>query len=74
VADSVAQQMLQQFAANFAAELKTSHAATAGPPPAGGAGAALPAPAARPTQLNALALLWGAVVGWLRSLFSPRGA
>ena len=37
-----------------------SAAATAPPPPA--------------TQLNALALIWGVVISWLRSLFHPRGA
>ena len=61
MAESVAEQVLRQFAANFAAALS------------GAAPAAAPA-AAPPTQLNGLALLWGALLGWLRSLFGLRGA
>jgi uncharacterized protein len=72
VADSVAQEVLKQFAANFAAALQARQASapdtTAGDA-AGAAAAAQPA-----TPLNGLALLWGMVVSWLRSLFGVRGA
>jgi carbon monoxide dehydrogenase subunit G len=93
MAESVAEQVLKQFAANFAAALQTPHppaAATpsaaaippvAATPPAAAAsspaGDSAQAPASAPpreTQLNALALLWGVVVSWLRSLFHLRGA
>jgi carbon monoxide dehydrogenase subunit G len=69
MAESVAEQVLRQFAANFAAAL------SAAAPAAGADGAAAAAPAAAPpTQLNGLALLWGVLLGWLRSLFGLRGA
>jgi len=72
VADPVAQQVLQQFAANFIAELKARAASGGGP----GAGSEVPqagaaAPAAKP--LNGLALLWAVVRSWLRSLLDARG-
>jgi carbon monoxide dehydrogenase subunit G len=62
----VADQVIGQFAANFAARLKQA------PPPQAGAaapaqGAAAPAPEAKP--LNALALVWAVIKGWLRSWF-----
>jgi carbon monoxide dehydrogenase subunit G len=69
---SVGDQVLRQFADNFAAKVKAMQ-----PPPAGGPKAGAPSPvrpatvpepqAARP--LNALAVMWMAVVDWLRSLF-----
>ena len=62
----VSDQVLGQFAANFAARLKQApppQAAAAAP--AQGAGA--PAPEAKP--LNALALAWAVIKGWLRSIF-----
>ena len=74
MADAVADQVLQQFAANFAAELKAQQSSPAGAAPAAAEGAAgVPAAAARASQLNALALLWGIVRSWLHSLFSRRG-
>ena len=67
----VSAQVLGQFAANFAARLKQA------PPPQASAGApaqgaAAPAPEAKP--LNALALAWAVIRGWLRSLFSGKRA
>jgi len=61
----VADQVIGQFAANFAARLKQA------PPPQAGAaapaqGAAAPAQEAKP--LNALALVWAVIKGWLRSM------
>jgi carbon monoxide dehydrogenase subunit G len=66
----VADQVLGQFAANFAAHLQ---ATTAQGAPAQGAGAqapavAMPAPQAKP--LNAFSLLWGALKAWFRSVFA----
>ncbi|HEV2227483.1 MAG TPA: SRPBCC family protein [Steroidobacteraceae bacterium] len=67
VADAVAQQVLQQFADNFIAELEARAAAGSGT-----AGAAAPQAPPPPKQLNALALLWGVVRAWLRSFFGAR--
>jgi len=53
----LADQVLGQFAANFAARLQAM--------PAQGT----PAPAAEGKSLNAFGVLWGALKSWLRSLF-----
>jgi carbon monoxide dehydrogenase subunit G len=73
---SVADQVLKQFADNFAAQVK---AQTPAPPVDSGAGTtAAPAPAATvapvPTQLNALALAWAIIKDWFRSLFATKKA
>jgi carbon monoxide dehydrogenase subunit G len=65
----VADQVMKQFAANFAARLQAM------PPPGAGSaqpaqGAAAPAPEAKP--LNALALAWAVLKGWLRALLGKR--
>lgn len=68
MANAVADQVLQQFAGNFAARVQAAQQAQA-PAEAGATEAAVaPVPAA-PSQLNALALLWGIVKTWWRSLF-----
>lgn len=68
MANAVADQVLQQFAGNFAARVQAAQQAQA-PAEAGATeAAAAPVPAA-PSQLNALALLWGVVKTWWRSLF-----
>ena len=69
MADAVAEQVLKQFAANFAAELQ----AQASVPTAASAPAAASATGATPatgpeTSLNGLELLWAVVRGWLRTL------
>jgi len=70
MAESIAAQVLDQFAANFAAALKTRQASAAA-----AAGAATPpTPTAASGELNALALLWGVVRGWLRSVLGGRSA
>lgn len=72
VADPVAQQVLQQFADNFIAELRARAAGGGGP----GSGSEVPqgSPAAAPAKpLNGLALLWAVVRSWLRSLLGTRG-
>lgn len=67
---SVADQVLGQFAANFAERLRSM------PPPAGMAPseAAPPAPAAGDRELNGLALLWTMVRQWFASVFGVRRA
>jgi carbon monoxide dehydrogenase subunit G len=70
--NSVADQVLKQFAANFAAKLQALQPPGT-PPKAGGANASAPsASASTPTQLNALALGWAVLKDWLRSLFAPK--
>jgi carbon monoxide dehydrogenase subunit G len=80
---SVADQVLKQFAANFAAKVQVLQASAAptpqsdGPPGAAGqpAAAARPAPLpSAPTELNGLALAWAVIKDWLRSLFGARKA
>lgn len=66
----VSDQVLSQFAANFAARLQATPAQAA---PARGAAAqaqagTAPAPDAKP--LNALSLIWAMVKSWFRSLFA----
>jgi carbon monoxide dehydrogenase subunit G len=68
---SVADQVLKQFAANFAAQVQAQGGAASSD--AAGMQAAAPA-APRPTQLNALALLWAIVKDWLRGLFAAKRA
>lgn len=58
----VSDQVLSQFAANFAARLQATPAQAR----------AAPAPAAEARPLNALALVWNVVKGWFRSLFAGR--
>ena len=74
--NSVADQVLKPFAANFAAKVQALQ-----PPGSGGSTPNTSAPAApaagaapAPTQLNALALGWAVIKDWLRSLFSPKKA
>ena len=74
--NSVADQVLNQFAANFADKLRALQPTTT-PPGAGDVNAvATPGTVAAPapTQLNALALAWAVIKDWLRSLVSPKKA
>lgn len=66
---AVADQVLQQFAANFAARVQALQAQQ---PDASGPVATQPAPPAPTAPLNGLALLRAVIVSWLRSLFSAR--
>jgi carbon monoxide dehydrogenase subunit G len=59
----VADQVIGQFAANFAARLKQAPPQDAAAP---AQGAAAPAPEAKP--LNALAIAWAVIKSWLRAL------
>ena len=68
--NSVADQVMAQFAANFAQEVAALAARRATPPAksaATAASAAAPMPAAR--ELNGLVLLWAVFKDWLRRLF-----
>ena len=78
---SVADQVLKQFAVNFASKVQTLQAQAQPAEPASNSPvakqAAAPPPAtsaAQVRQLNGLALLWSVFRDWLRSLFSPRRA
>ena len=78
--DSVADQILRQFAANFAARVGAQPSALVagapqvppGAPLAAAPGASAPPPA--PVPLNAFALLWGVIKDWWRGLFSRKAA
>lgn len=88
--NSVADQVLKQFAANFATQAQALQAqapteapgapaadapADEGPAAAPAAAIAAPAPvAAAPAPLNGLALMCAVFRDWLRSLFAPRKA
>ncbi|MGB7540408.1 MAG: SRPBCC family protein [Burkholderiales bacterium] len=67
--NSVADQILKQFADNFAAEVRAIESQRTAPAAAGGAPAASPA-----RELNGLALVWGVFMDWLRGLFSGKKA
>ncbi|POR51480.1 hypothetical protein B0G62_1069 [Paraburkholderia eburnea] len=79
--NTVADQILKQFVANFAALVQSADAPQAAPsaddPAAAGttaqAAAAAPAPA-RAAELNGLALAWAVLRDWLRGLFSHKAA
>lgn len=66
---SVADQVLQQFAANFATQVQALQAQASSTAVA----AAAPLPSA-PAQLNGLALIWAVIKDWLRSLFAAKKA
>jgi len=74
--DAVVEQILKQFADNFAGQVKALEAQRGAPAPGGSAAAAGrgPGPAAPDGKLNVLALLWAVVIGWLRGLFARKSA
>ncbi len=73
---SVADQVLKQFAANFAAKVQALQPPGTPSASGGASTAAAPAASAAPasSQLNALALAWAVIKDWLKSLFSPKKA
>ncbi len=73
---SVADQVLKQFAANFAAKVQALQPPGTPSASGGASTAAAPAAGAAPasTQLNALALAWAVLKDWLKSLFSLKKA
>ena len=77
----VSEMLLLQFADNFraaAAALPAPQAAGAAQmmvePASASASASAPAVAAKPNEINALALLWGLIKGWVAGLFGKRPA
>jgi len=77
--NTVADQVLKQFADNFAARAKALQAqatdAPKDPPNADAATRAAPTtPPPTSTQLNGLALMWAVIKDWLRSLFMAKRA
>jgi uncharacterized protein len=74
---TVGDQILKQFADNFAAQVSALQALRAAPAAPAAAANAAPAAAAAPSaarQLNLLALAWTIFKDWLRGLFSKRAA
>ena len=67
----VTEQVLGQFAANFATRVQAMQAAAA-TPGAAGAAAHTPPPAQEAKPLNGLALMWAVLKGWLASLFGGK--
>jgi carbon monoxide dehydrogenase subunit G len=67
----VTEQVLGQFAANFATRVQAMQAAAA-TPGASGAAASAPPPVTEAKPLNGLALMWAVLKGWLGSLFGGK--
>ena len=73
--NSVADQILKQFAGNFAAQVSALEAQRSAPTAAGSApAAALPIPSPVATELNGIALVWAVLMDWLRGLFTGKKA
>jgi carbon monoxide dehydrogenase subunit G len=72
--NTVADQILRQFADNFAGQVSALQAQRAAPVAAGSSAlaAAVPIPPPAAGELNVLALVWTIVKGWLRGLFSRK--
>jgi len=74
---SVADQVLKQFAANFANKVQTMQAQATAPAAATTQTSAAPAPMAAPAspmQLNGFAFAWAVLRDWVRSLFGAKRA
>jgi carbon monoxide dehydrogenase subunit G len=71
---SVADQVLKQFAANFAAKVQALQAQAPSASAPRAAAPSTPAAPASATQLNGLALAWAVFKDWLRSLFAAKRA
>lgn len=72
--NSVADQIMLQFADNFAAEVTALQAQRFGASGAGDDTASAAVPAPRATELNALVLAWAVFKAWLRGLFTKKKA
>jgi uncharacterized protein len=72
--DSVADQLLKQFASNFAAQVqaKQARASESEVPKVQASAPATQTVASEPKQLNALTLIWAVIKDWLRSLFGAK--
>jgi carbon monoxide dehydrogenase subunit G len=73
--NSVADQLLKQFASNFSARVQASQPAETPVPATAASSAAVPTAASvpQPRALNGWALIWTAIRGWLRGLFAGKG-
>ena len=69
---SVADQVLKQFAANFATQVQALQARQVTDAPVAASIAA--PPSQEPAQLNGLALAWAVIKDWFRSLFAAKKA
>ena len=74
--NTVADQILKQFADNFAAQVRALEAQRAAPRGGRrrGSASAAPIPPPAANELNGLALLWSILKDWLRGLFSRKTA
>ena len=77
--NAVADQILKQFADNFALKVGALQAQSDATPPPGGAAPGRAAPSAAPApapadSLNGIALMWAIVKDWLRGLFANKSA
>jgi uncharacterized protein len=72
--NTVADQILKQFADNFAAQVRTLQAQRAAPPAGNFSASAAPPTPPAANELNGLALLWSVIKDWLRGLFSRKTA
>jgi carbon monoxide dehydrogenase subunit G len=72
--NTVADQILKQFVANFAALAQSRSAPQAAPSAEEPAAAAVARAPARPAELNGLSLAWAVLHDWLRRLFSRKTA
>ena len=72
--DAVADKILLQFADNFAAEVAALQNPGSGTAAVGDGEPTVVAPAARATELNALALAWAVFKDWVRGLFTKKKA
>jgi uncharacterized protein len=72
--NTVADQILKQFVANFAALAQSRSAPQAAPSADEPVAAAVARAPARPAELNGLSLAWAVLHDWLRRLFSRKTA
>lgn len=72
--NSVADQILKQFAERFAAQAQARQAQAVAPPAAVAVESAAAATPPTPSHLNAFALVWAIVRDWFRSLFAAKKA
>jgi uncharacterized protein len=70
----VTEQVLGQFAANFATRVQAMQAQATAPAAAAGTAPNAPPPAPEAQPLNGLALMWAVLKGWLAALFGGRKA
>ena len=71
---TVADQVLKQFAANFATQVQVLQAQQGAPAELPATAAATAAAAAPKIELDGLALLWAVIKDWLRTLFAAKKA